>query len=291
MPLVKIRDALVDKCTQALFIYRHYCTTQAAAGQLILPEALKILPVYVLGLLKSAAFRPQPSTQTSPEAVSPDERAAAVIGLGSMSAAVTVSFSYPRMYSLGDMPEPAGVALAKNDQVVTQDIFRHIAQIQEPTALPPSEPLSSERLGDDLVLLVDTGSRLVVWIGDKVTPELIQEVFVVPAGATQSLLLRGEVAPQLTPDLSQRAQRIVAVVQRLLQLRPGICQVRVVVRGDPNGGEARTFLPLLVEDKGGSGGYSYVEFLRHVHRQIMNKKASESAAKDLNTWEMLSQGY
>ncbi len=34
---------------QVLYTYRKYCASNPAPGQLILPEALKLLPLYTLG--------------------------------------------------------------------------------------------------------------------------------------------------------------------------------------------------------------------------------------------------
>jgi protein transport protein SEC24 len=40
-----------------LFAYRRHCAQAANPGQLILPEALKLLPLYCLALTKFPAFR------------------------------------------------------------------------------------------------------------------------------------------------------------------------------------------------------------------------------------------
>jgi protein transport protein SEC24 len=55
--VVALRDRLYTACIDMLFAYRKYCAQNTTPGQLILPEALKFLPVYVLALSKSAAFR------------------------------------------------------------------------------------------------------------------------------------------------------------------------------------------------------------------------------------------
>lgn len=52
-----MRDALYSHTIDILHSYRKYCSTSTSPGQLILPEALKLLPLYVLGLSKTYAFR------------------------------------------------------------------------------------------------------------------------------------------------------------------------------------------------------------------------------------------
>jgi len=53
----EVREGIVDKCVRILAAYRKYHGSGAHAGQLILPDRLRLLPLYVLGLLKTRAFR------------------------------------------------------------------------------------------------------------------------------------------------------------------------------------------------------------------------------------------
>jgi len=56
--LTMIRESVYQHCIGALFAYRKYCATSTQPGQLILPESLKLLPLYTLALSKTPAFRP-----------------------------------------------------------------------------------------------------------------------------------------------------------------------------------------------------------------------------------------
>jgi Sec23/Sec24 helical domain len=49
----QVHKAVAD----TLFAYRRHCAQSANPGQLILPEALKLLPLYCLALTKFPAFR------------------------------------------------------------------------------------------------------------------------------------------------------------------------------------------------------------------------------------------
>lgn len=55
--LASCQDQLLRHCINQLFSYRKNCTTAPSSGQLILPEALKLLPFYSLGLSKSPCLR------------------------------------------------------------------------------------------------------------------------------------------------------------------------------------------------------------------------------------------
>lgn len=55
--LAGCQDQVLRHCINQLFSYRKNCTTAPSSGQLILPEALKLLPFYSLGLSKSPCLR------------------------------------------------------------------------------------------------------------------------------------------------------------------------------------------------------------------------------------------
>lgn len=51
-----VKDNLIARCANMLAVYRKHCATTTNAGQLILPECMKLLPLYINSLLKSDAF-------------------------------------------------------------------------------------------------------------------------------------------------------------------------------------------------------------------------------------------
>lgn len=48
-PLSQVREQATNLCINILLSYRKFCATVSSSGQLILPEALKLLPLYTLG--------------------------------------------------------------------------------------------------------------------------------------------------------------------------------------------------------------------------------------------------
>lgn len=56
MPYKSIRDNFTHQIAVILSCYRKHCSSQSPAGQLILPESLKLLPMYSNCLLKSDAL-------------------------------------------------------------------------------------------------------------------------------------------------------------------------------------------------------------------------------------------
>lgn len=53
----EVREGIGDKCIRILAAYRKYQGSGALQGQLILPDKLRLFPLYTLGLLKTRAFR------------------------------------------------------------------------------------------------------------------------------------------------------------------------------------------------------------------------------------------
>ncbi len=55
--LAAAKEAASKQMVEVLHAYRRNCSTQSAPGQLVLPEALKLSPLYHLSLSKCPAFR------------------------------------------------------------------------------------------------------------------------------------------------------------------------------------------------------------------------------------------
>jgi protein transport protein SEC24 len=295
--LSKAREALVEKMTQSLFVYRKHCTSAPLSGQLILPEALKVLPVMILGLTKSNAFRPTAASPQASEAVSVDERVAALAYLAWATPADIAAVAYPRMWALDQLDAAAGLPLPASANPVVSGMNGSAAAAKsvEPIAMPNTVPLGAESLRDDAVLLVENAMRLVVWVGPSADAALANAVVAQAAGGRLAIRAETAGAAALTAGIGDVGTRVAAIVGRVLATRTALSSPTVVVRqaGAPGvGPEARYVLPLLVEDRpNGGAGMSYVEFLRNVHKRVMDKLANESAQNEAATWEMLNHGY
>lgn len=91
-----IRNRLTDYVVDILASYRKYCATSSASGQLILPESLKFLPLFILGLQKHKVLRPGLDNI--------DERAALIYYMYSLPIPFLAPIFYPRMYALHQLP-------------------------------------------------------------------------------------------------------------------------------------------------------------------------------------------
>lgn len=144
-PVKSVRDSLINQCAQILACYRKNCASPSSAGQLILPECMKLLPVYLNCVLKSDVLQPGPEVTT-------DDRAYIRQLVTSMDVAETNVFFYPRL-----------LPLTKAD--VDSD------------SLPAAIRNSEERLSKGDIYLLENGLNIFVWVGVNVQQGLIQNLF------------------------------------------------------------------------------------------------------------------
>ncbi|NXO27653.1 SC24C protein, partial [Cisticola juncidis] len=227
-PVKTVRDSLINQCAQILACYRKNCASPSSAGQLILPECMKLLPVYLNCVLKSDVLQPGPEVTT-------DDRAYIRQLVTSMDVAETNVFFYPRL-----------LPLTKAD--VDSD------------SLPAAIRNSEERLSKGDIYLLENGLNIFVWVGVSVQQGLIQNLFGVSSFSQISNAL--STLPVLENPFSKKVRSIVDMLQGQ---RSRYMKLIIVKQEDKL---EMLFKHFLVEDKSLSGGASYVDFLCHMHKEI-----------------------
>ncbi|NXI44889.1 SC24C protein, partial [Galbula dea] len=227
-PVKTVRDALINQCAQILACYRKNCASPSSAGQLILPECMKLLPVYLNCVLKSDVLQPGPEVTT-------DDRAYIRQLVTSMDVAETNVFFYPRL-----------LPLTKAD--VDSD------------SLPSAIRNSEERLSKGDIYLLENGLNIFVWVGVNVQQGLIQNLFGVSSFSQISKTL--STLPVLENPFSKKVRSIIDMLQ---SQRSRYMKLIIVKQEDKL---EMLFKHFLVEDKSLSGGASYVDFLCHMHKEI-----------------------
>mmetsp|Transcript_29910 Transcript_29910/g.73595 ORF Transcript_29910/g.73595 Transcript_29910/m.73595 type:complete len:821 (+) Transcript_29910:1478-3940(+) len=229
----QIREGVVDKCVDMLAVYRKMCASSSASGQLILPESLKLLPLFGLSLTKNTALRAGADVRI-------DERAARVAQNCRLSVSAALRCIYPTLYAL---PLDGG---------------------ELPSLPPPTVALSSEKLEHGGVYVLDAGVQMILWLGNKVEPHVVE-------GLSGAPVLKGLDCAQLelrSPESSHAAQMAHTIIRSLGAQRGGHYP-RVEISSADDGRDVR-FLAMLSEDRS-QAAMSYVEFLCHIHRQIQSK--------------------
>ncbi|KAM4636198.1 protein transport protein Sec24C isoform 3-T4 [Discoglossus pictus] len=227
-PTKTVRDTLINQCAQILACYRKNCASPSSAGQLILPECMKLLPVYLNCVLKSDVLQPGGE-------VSLDDRAYIRQLVSSMDVADSNVFFYPRLLPLSKV-DPTSDSL--------------------PVAIRSSE----ERLSEGEVYLLENGLNLFVWVGANVQQALIQNLFGVSSFSQIDCSM--SVLPLLDNPISKKMHTIITMFRAQ---RPRYMKLMIVKQDDKL---EILFKHLLVEDKNINGGASYVDFLCHMHKEI-----------------------
>uniref|UniRef100_A0A8C3LJX3 SC24C protein n=1 Tax=Chrysolophus pictus TaxID=9089 RepID=A0A8C3LJX3_CHRPC len=173
-PVKAVRDSLINQCAQILACYRKNCASPSSAGQLILPECMKLLPVYLNCVLKSDVLQPGPEITT-------DDRAYIRQLVTSMDVAETNVFFYPRLLPL------------------VTDV--------DSDSLPAAIRNSEERLSKGDIYLLENGLNIFVWVGVNVQQGLIQNLFGVSSFSQISNTL--STLPVLENPFSKKVRSII----------------------------------------------------------------------------------
>ena len=231
--LVACKDVIVKAIVDTLASYRNYCAASSSSAQLILPESLKLLPLYGLGLMKLPCFR------TDARA---DSRAIWASRLLSLGADRIVSAVYPRLIPL------------------------HTLLTRQPSAplIPDRLWVTAEKLDSDGIYLMENGFDAFLYVGSNVSSETCSALLGTTSIDAVDVKTWADVVDVGTP----LSKSVVEVLGEIRRQRRSSMHLRLVRKGVQT--EA-AFYASLIEDRAPSTGMSYIEFLCHLHRQIQNK--------------------
>lgn len=164
-------------------------------------------------------------------------RSAALCQLSTLPLPLLIQYIYPKLYSLHDMPDNAGLPDENTGDIV----------------LPPPSNLSSASLVPYGLYLIDDGQTQFLWVGRDVVPQLVEDVFAIP-DRTQ-VKVGKQTLPVLENDFNERVR---AVVEKSRDHRSrGVGSVIVphlyVVREDGEPGMRLWAQTMLVEDRADQG--------------------------------------
>ncbi|XP_051560629.1 protein transport protein Sec24D-like isoform X2 [Myxocyprinus asiaticus] len=227
-PLKAVREILVNQTAHMLACYRKNCASPSVASQLILPDAMKVFPVYMNSLLKAPAL-------VGSAELSTDDRAFQRLMVMAMGVEETQVLLYPRLIPLH-----------------TMDVGSE--------SIPAPVRSSQERLSETGVFLLENGLFMFLWLGQACPPDLIQNLFNVPS--LGHLTTEGMSLPVLD---NAHSRKLHSIISSISQQRAKSMKLLIVKQKDR---AEIFFRQHLVEDKGLHGGASYMDFLCYVHREI-----------------------
>ncbi|XP_048440909.1 protein transport protein Sec24-like At4g32640 [Pyrus x bretschneideri] len=196
-PLMQVRERLTDHCINILCSYRKFCATVSSSGQLVLPETLKLLPLYILALTKSTGLR---------AAGKLDERSYWINYVSSVSTPLAIALVYPPMVAIHDF-------ISQTDGSI----------------VPPAIPLSSEHINDEGIYLLENGEDCPIYIGSSVDPDILNKLFGI---SSVDEIPAQFVLQQYDNPFSAKLNDVVNEIrrQRCSYLRLKLCK-----KGDPSG--------------------------------------------------------
>jgi protein transport protein SEC24 len=250
------RQQIVDRAVATLAGYRKHCAAKSPPGQLILPEGLKLLPIFLLAVLRSAALRRD-------KCYRPDERVTNRHLLLGAPLGYTQLLLYPRLVALYtpsvDESNADAVASAESQLFTAHRL-----------ALPHALPLSAQSLGAEGVYVLHAGTSQFVFIGPQCPPSIAEELFGSSRPSPAELTaLRRVPAQQPAADDALVAERATVVLERFARRYPQRApSFAVTWRGA--GPREAMMLAHMVDDAAPHSA-QYMEWLVQLHRLISNK--------------------
>jgi len=225
-----VKEGLMQQCAQILACYRKNCASPSSAGQLILPECMKLLPLYTNCLLKSDAI-------SGGSDLGCDDRAFAMSAASTMDVSSSLLYFYPRLLPLHDV-------------------------LPDETTIPTQIRCTVEKIRDDGVYLLDNGIHMLMYVGLATNPAWIQDVFGVQTAA-QIDIDRTKLIERDNP----MSRRICGLVNTLTTDRTRTMKLTIVRQRDKL---EIIFKHFLCEDRSAASdsSFSYVDFLCHMHKEI-----------------------
>ncbi|KAG6404126.1 hypothetical protein SASPL_136366 [Salvia splendens] len=211
-PLSRVKDKATKVCINILHSYSKFCATKSSSA-LLMPEALKFLPLYTLALLKSHGLSSDGRI---------DERSFWLNYISPLPTPSVIPLIYPRMIAIHDLDEKES----------------------EDSIIPAIIPLSSIHISDEGIYLLENGIDCLVYVGASVQQNILTQLFGISSveEISNQFMLQ-----QYDNPLSKKLNDVLNEIrrQRCSYLRLKFCK-----KGDSS--EAM-FLSNMVEDRMPSG--------------------------------------
>ncbi|KFM58631.1 Protein transport protein Sec24A, partial [Stegodyphus mimosarum] len=233
--LTDARDALINVCVDVLGVYKLTMSGQVA-GALMTPYSTRLLPLFILALLKHVAFRTGVSTKL-------DERVFAMDRMKTLPLPYLMKYIYPTLYPVHALDDKNAIH-QDDDAVIPQ---------------PPILQLSSEKVDRHGAYILDTFDVLYLYIGRAINDHFCSSVLNVPNFSAIPEDMSS--LPELPTPESERMRNFVSWLQDQRSYHSPL----KIIRED--GRDRHIFLQYMLDDRTESL-FSYYEFLQHIRQQI-----------------------
>ena len=276
------REAIVKRCVNLLANYRlNTSARNSPSGQLILPEALQLLPLFCLSLRKSLIFRPSLpkgswSSRPSPTA---DERAYHIHHGAAVCPALAMLSVHSNLYVVTKLRKRDGEWIVPTPAVAADEASIASASCRPYMQLPKSTHPSITSIDEDGIYLLDDGFVLYLYVGKAVPTDLRRDFLVFDNGSRQT---------PVVSSTSEAGRKLLNIAWQMRSfcsmggagsslLRPTAAPIVVVLAGGSAINDTRADLKhkfledklvtLLVDDTTAHETF-YSDFLCQLHRRI-----------------------
>uniref|UniRef100_A0A182YBY1 Uncharacterized protein n=2 Tax=Anopheles stephensi TaxID=30069 RepID=A0A182YBY1_ANOST len=230
------RDAFINATVDIISAFRMVQNLAQTSSKLMVPENLRLLPLYILAMLKHPAFRTGTSTRL-------DDRVFAMSEMKSLPLDQLMRYIYPDFYLLDCL------FVTGNNGYVDDG---HTLQ-------PMRLQLSAEKLDSRSMFLLDCGPYMYIYIGSNVASSIIQDILGYNSVAE---------IPDFCIDLPSRETKASQALLNFLDIvndeKPYTSYVQVIR-------DTSQFRSMMIEkfvDDRNPNSLSYYEFLQHLSTQV-----------------------
>jgi len=248
--LKDIRASITEKTIDIYAGYRKNFSGSHPPGQLVLPENLIEFSMYMLGLIKSRAFKD--GVETS------DRRVHEMRILRSVGCTELSLYLYPRIIAIHNLRPEDGFASEQG-------------QLQ----VPPNLRATYSSVEDGGAYLVDNGQICLLWMHERVSPNLLEDLF----GPGMTSLRSLDPAISSIPVLETHLNAQVRNILQYLSTTRGSKAITIQLARQGVDGAEYEFARLLVEDRN-NDAQNYVDWLVHIHRQVNLELAGHRKRED-----------
>ncbi|PFH60890.1 hypothetical protein XA68_10167 [Ophiocordyceps unilateralis] len=267
--LKDVRNWLSEKTIDIMACYRKHSAQQHPPGQLVMPERLKELCMYVLCLVKCRAFKG--GIESS------DRRVQELRMVRSMGSTELSLYLYPRIIPIHNLQPEEGFADGETGHL----------------RMPPATRATFSRVEPGGVYLVDNGQQCLLWFHEQTSPNLVADLFGEGKDSLQSLDAYTSSLPVLETHLNCQVRNM---IEFLKTMRGSKGMTMQLARRGIDGAEYE-FARMLIEDRNNEA-QSYVDWLVHVHKGVQlelsgqrKREAETEAAQTLANFTGLRPAY
>lgn len=267
-PLTDLRDSVNEKLVD---IYAHYRVlseyghnrNRTLSKQLIFPESLKHLALYMLAFIKTKAIKESGSIQA-------DTRLNEIFQLLTMPIERLAYKLYPALIELHSLGDDEGL------------IPHGPENPHKFLNLPKFKELSVQQLQFGVYILCD-GDNVYVWIHQNANVLLIKDLFGEEIETVQDINPLLDELPELPTDISQQARNLVEYFQTHIIGSASVGKGSIIVIREGIDKSEETFKELLVEDRSrgaiaASSGPSYTDYITSLHKAIKIKLDNDKSS-------------